>query len=1260
MEDPYNPSRYGLLHFGLDDDCNKPEEAIGNDGIFRSPFYEVNLGTPYPPVQGDNVTAIFTSVLNQNGIYQLHVNDCPAYYQRYTSGEGQQYARVTSRWALSDGTRVLVACRLPSPSAPPPPPPPDAYETGKCAFFSRSYSDFSERTEFEDDTGLSTAGYNGPQPTIVVPPSVDNPTFLSEAKATTGDARRKAVNGHPALYYNVASSTVTDEATAYLNSSMTNARCIELCKAWRVDDALQGCRSYEYTMHDGAKSDEHGSAGPTEGENKLMRCKMWVYPRNPDHYTYVAPMDGATICEAASGLPIEDRENSAVVVTQPWPPNAELEFQEMYSGFAERYPDHELLNGLGMADLYGHDVALSFDGRVLAMRASEYVYWTSYAEVSQYEGEKSDDQGYLRVVEWNGADWVQRGQTFHGPHRTADLGFSLALDDDGDTLAFAVPGEYTGTGNYYDDGPGNVYSDEGRGGTVRVYDYDAALQDWVQRGQHLTTESLFGTGTLAAFRGACVALNNVGDHLLLGVPQFNQDQEDANWARGVVIMFQYDAAQDRWVETGQRIFGEPPPAGYTGGYNFGHSVSMSQDASRIVVSDANFNAGAHEEAGLVRVYDYDPASSQWIQNGADIVGASAWAGIGKEVSMAYSGNSVAISSTGLGRVFVYDYNATATDSATKWVERGAGQLVGPAGTGYGQSVAISADGTRVVVGQTHWVNPHIPEALSNADHGRARIYSWSWSTNTWIEFHDTRLHGTEGFGVHGYACSISRDGDVVAVSMPRWNDPDGPGPSWVHTGKVFVYEAVPIRTTPAPPPWPPSPPLLLSSPPPPHVDFRSLYSDYEPIGTEMRGLSQADFAGASVALSRDGTTLVFGAPRSNDFMTYDDLLDNWGPGYSEVYEFNADTQSWDRIGSRLEGDTDTQRHGHAVAINTDGTRIAIGSAANYRFLGHVAVWAWDASSDDWARLGDDVVLDDQVAGSTYPGASDPTCGISVAMSDDGSLVAAGCVSHAGTGGAVQVFRWDEEGMAWQEHGQRLAEAHNGHMVALSGDGQVLAIGSPLNEVNGLNDAGDARVYAWEDGAWASRGDPLDGEAAQGMFGKSLALSADGGILAVGAPGYVQYRGCEDATDDTSCKGSVRVYAWEGGEWAPMGDAIVGPNAASHLGESVALSATGDVLAIGSHGVDAGPSGTANDPRTREDEGHLEGRVYAWNAVNSAWSLIGDGIDGGTDQGMNDVSSSVALSANGTRLAMGAWPFKGYQDFPELSEGVVRVYDAVED
>jgi hypothetical protein len=906
-------------------------------------------------------------------------------------------------------------------------------------------------------------------------------------------------------------------------------------------------------------------------------------------------------------------------------------FHHTHSQFVQRGSS---LEGDGVLDFFGHAVATSNDGTTIALTAHEMGY-LSYYGGTVYDAAEHSGSGYVKVFDFNADvnDWELRG----GPitpgvaARFDDFGAMVAMSGNGNRVAVvAARSDWRREGE--------------EEGFIAVYDWNSDTSEWDQRAH-------FDLSGDVRRHARSIAMNDQGTFLVAAAIT-PSDHPEA----------QHPTLVAATLEGG-------PIA----------EIALLGSATSTVAVSADGRVVAHSNTEWARVWD--TATSAWAPVGGELivnrwnVATSAWEQMGEVLTgngelegFDGFGESVALSASGMvmavgaaqsehvehagsvevagGYVHVFDFD----EGENNWVRRGA-ELAGDDGS-YGRSVALSADGNVLAIGEYNHGPPYRGK-------GRVLVYSWDYAID-----HEWKLVQSIGGEIEleefGWSVALSDDGATLVVGARRgeqfgnWMFPDVPDSPNQGKGNVRVFVATP-PSPPSPPPSPPSPPS------PPHVDFRSLYSDYALIGTEMRGLSRSDFVGASVALSRDGTTLVFGAPQSIHFMTYDDTMDDRGPGYSEVHKFDADTQSWSRIGSRLEGDRDYQRHGHAVAINADGTRIAIGSAASYRFLGHVAVWAWDASSDDWARLGDDVVLDGQVAGSTYPGASDPTCGISVAMSDDGSLVAAGCVSHAGTGGAVQVFRWDEEGMAWQEHGRRLAEAHNGHMVALSDDGQVLAIGSPLNEVNGLNDAGDARVYAWEDGAWASRGDPLDGEAAQGLFGKSLALSADGGILAVGAPGYVHYSGCTDATDDTSCKGSVRVYAWDDATdaWAPRGDAIVGPHAASHLGESVALSATGDVLAIGSHGVNAGPSQVANDPRTREDEGHLEGRVYAWNAGISAWRLIGDGIDGGTDQGMNDVSSSVALSADGTRVAMGAWPFQGYHDFPELSEGVVRVYDAVE-
>tara|TARA_X000000368_G_scaffold377382_1_gene331011 strand:- start:199 stop:882 length:684 start_codon:yes stop_codon:yes gene_type:complete len=224
------------------------------------------------------------------------------------------------------------------------------------------------------------------------------------------------------------------------------------------------------------------------------------------------------------------------------------------------------------------------------------------------------------------------------------------------------------------------------------------------------------------------------------------------------------------------------------------------------------------------------------------------------------------------------------------------------------------------------------------------------------------------------------------------------------------------------------------------------------------------------------------------------------------------------------------------------------------------------------------------------------------------------------------------------------------MVALSGDGRVVAIGAPLSHTDWssdpLYDAGSARVYAWDDtlNEWVRRGNAFQHDVAYAHFGSSVALSADGNVLAIGAPGYSPF-----ATDT---RGRVGVFGWEGGAWAAMGDAFIGPLNDSHIGESVALNARGDVIVIGAHGLHP------YDNKNRA--GHIDARVHAWDEVAETWGEVGGGIDGG-ENGLDNLFSSVALNGDGTRMAMGAWPFKGYgnhfNDW-EVSQGLVRVYDAV--
>ena len=72
----------------------------------------------------------------------------------------------------------------------------------------------------------------------------------------------------------------------------------------------------------------------------------------------------------------------------------------------------------------------------------------------------------------------------------------------------------------------------------------------------------------------------------------------------------------------------------------------------------------------------------------------------------------------------------------------------------------------------------------------------------------------------------------------------------------------------------------------------------------------------------------------------------------------------------------------------------------------------------------------------------------------------------------------------------------GQTVALSHDGNTLAIGTPYNDGGGY-DAGHVRVFAWDGASWNQLGADFNGPASSANTGNSVALSSDGTVLAVG-------------------------------------------------------------------------------------------------------------------------------------------------------------------
>lgn len=244
-------------------------------------------------------------------------------------------------------------------------------------------------------------------------------------------------------------------------------------------------------------------------------------------------------------------------------------------------------------------------------------------------------------------------------------------------------------------------------------------------------------------------------------------------------------------------------------------------------------------------------------------------------------------------------------------------------------------------------------------------------------------------------------------------------------------------------------------------------------------------------------------------------------------------------------------------------------------------------------------------------------GWSVALSSDGQILAVGAMKNDDAGsnaGHVRVYQWDTANADWLQLGEDIDGTNQGdgfgRSVALSADGSILAVGANGNDSYASN-SGQTQVFKWDSGTWQQMGEDIYGELAGDFSGFDVALSDDGKTVAIGAP-----------TNGVVSNGSARVFGWNEAnlEWIQVGDDIIGEAAGDQFGVSLSLSADGTVLSVGASMND----GAGNN------SGHV--RIYGLTSSNT-WSQLGEDLDG---EMIDDRSGySVSLSSDGLKIAVGA-------------------------
>ncbi|HWO18043.1 MAG TPA: DUF4215 domain-containing protein [Kofleriaceae bacterium] len=443
--------------------------------------------------------------------------------------------------------------------------------------------------------------------------------------------------------------------------------------------------------------------------------------------------------------------------------------------------------------------------------------------------------------------------------------------------------------------------------------------------------------------------------------------------------------------------------------------------------------------------------------------------------------------------------------------------------------------------------------------------------------------------------------------------------------------------------------------------------------------NKADRFGSSIALSADGSTLAVGATWEDSAATGidGDQHDYATLGAGAVYVFTRSGATWRQQAYVKASNTDSKdwyrpsdHFGWSVALSADGSTLAVsainedsaaagidGNQADNSARDAGAVYVFTRSGTTWSQQA--------YVKASNTGAGDQF-GQSVALSADGSTLAVGANyedsgatgiggrqtdNSAENAGAVYVFT--RSGTTWSQ--QAYVKASNtdagdyfGCSVALSADGSTMAVGAiyeasaatgidgdPTN--NSAGSAGAVYVFTRSGTTWSQQAYLKASNTDAGdQFGESVALSADGSTLTVGAwseASAVTGIGGNQADNSAVDAGAVYVFTHSGAKWSQQAYLKASnTGAGDRFGSSIALSGDGSTLAVGA--VHEASAATGIDGNQADNAAVKAGASYVFTRSDTAWSQQAYLKASNTGAG-DQFGWSVALSADGSTLAVGA-------------------------
>lgn len=408
-----------------------------------------------------------------------------------------------------------------------------------------------------------------------------------------------------------------------------------------------------------------------------------------------------------------------------------------------------------------------------------------------------------------------------------------------------------------------------------------------------------------------------------------------------------------------------------------------------------------------------------------------------------------------------------------------------------------------------------------------------YTKQTFKVFEDSALTTSTGSYYLGHAVAMSGDGTIVASVASHDNNPG------TDDGSVFFWKKNTLGE------W--------------YV--------YQINRDATNQVKLGHWNGSCMSMSRDGSTLVIGAPET------DVSISNSGRAY--LYTQTAGV--WNLVKELYASDAaDGDYFGTSTSISSDGSVIVVGAERDDApAADQGSAYIYHKSGGTWPSTQSQKITMAENDDSSFFGSS-------VALSDDGYTLVVGSSRHdnvAADEGALFIFErgsgtWTQTKKMWASDFATGGDMYLGHSVAISGDGTIIVAGAYSNDTTGA-DRGAVYIYVKSGGVWPTTETQLlrdnDGNNSD-LFGWHVSTSQSGDRIIVGAKDDHHPNMAGSGVNG----GSIVVFDRINGVWNQTKKFFGGgqQTASANLGHSTACSNDGNVYVGGApysevQGGDAG-------------------------------------------------------------------------------------------